>query len=163
METKGKDLINHWNWAAEKGLMNKNSAYSFRSACTQVLSVLDDWESIEVSELDIDDLILRFKNLKAKKFKPQSLAAYDRRFRRAVQLFNDYVSDPSRWKPSNIVSTGEKKRSKNDETGTEVTSGSVNEGGSGIVENNSMVNYPFPLRPDSIAGLKSGEEMPSTT
>ena len=26
METKGKALIDHWSWAAEKGVMNRNTA-----------------------------------------------------------------------------------------------------------------------------------------
>jgi hypothetical protein len=35
-ETSGKAFLEHWSWAAEKGLMNKNTAGGLRSACGQV-------------------------------------------------------------------------------------------------------------------------------
>src|SRR5712692_386131 len=34
-DTTGKALLEHWSWAAEKGLMNKNTAHGLRSACRE--------------------------------------------------------------------------------------------------------------------------------
>src|SRR6266480_5519400 len=93
--TTGRQLVDHWTWAAEKGVMNRNSAWGLRAACSQVLSVLDNWEQIDVASLNVDDLIKRFKNLRARDFNPSSLDAYDKRFRSAVTSFLAYVRDPS--------------------------------------------------------------------
>jgi len=52
MDTTGKALVEHWNWAAEKGGMNKHTAAGLRAACTQVLGALDNWESVDITSLD---------------------------------------------------------------------------------------------------------------
>ena len=101
METKGKALIDHWSWAAEKGVMNKHTAAGLRAACVQVLGVLDDPDQADVASLDVDDLLTRFQNLRKQRFKPQVLEAYKRRFRSAVKSYKDYLENPGAWKPVN--------------------------------------------------------------
>ena len=63
METSVKAFLEHWNWAADKGVMNRNTAAGMRSACNQVLSVQDDWENLDVNTLDIEATLTRFQNL----------------------------------------------------------------------------------------------------
>src|SRR5262245_37273094 len=99
MDTTGKALIDHWNWAAEKGVMNKNTAGGLRAACAQVLSVLDDWENVDLKNMDVEETLLRFQNLKAREFKPNVLDTYKRRFRQAISSYLSYLEDPGGWKP----------------------------------------------------------------
>jgi hypothetical protein len=99
MET-GKTLIDHWSWAADKGVMNRNTANGLRAACVQVLGVVDDPEQIEVASLNVDELLVRFQNLRKQKFKPQVLEAYKRRFRSAVKSYKEYIANPGTWKPA---------------------------------------------------------------
>ena len=73
METTGQALVDHWTWAAEKGLMNVNTAKALRASCTQVMSVLDDWQSIDVRQLDVEDAFRRFQNKRGKNFTPKQL------------------------------------------------------------------------------------------
>ena len=148
METKttGKDLVDHWDWAAEKGIMKKNSALALKTACANVLSVIDDWESIDITSIDIEDAITRFKNIQAKKYKPQSLETYGRRFRNAIESFLEYIQDPGAWKPASrsiqttnlsTNSKAKKKRSiekKEDQIVSQQSSG------------RGLIDYPFPLR-----------------
>jgi hypothetical protein len=98
MET-GKTLIDHWSWAADKGVMNRNTAAGLRAACVQVLGVIDDPEQINVANLDVEDLLTRFQNLRKQRFKPQVLEAYKRRFRNAVKSYKEYLENPGTWKP----------------------------------------------------------------
>ena len=50
-ETSARSLVDHWSWAADKGLMNRNTAAGLSSACVRVLDILgDNWEQTE-SEL----------------------------------------------------------------------------------------------------------------
>jgi hypothetical protein len=99
MET-GKTLINHWSWAADKGVMNRNTAAGLRAACVQVLGVVDDPEQIEIATLDVEDLLTRFQNLRKQRFKPQVLETYKRRFRNAVRSYREYLENPGTWKPA---------------------------------------------------------------
>src|SRR6266513_2095553 len=99
MNTTGRQLVEHWTWAAEKGQMNRNTAGALRTACVHVLGALDNWEQIDVTSLDVDDVIRRFQNLRARDFNPTSLNAYARRFRNAVASFLEHAKDPAGWKP----------------------------------------------------------------
>lgn len=142
MESSGKALVEHWNWAATKGLMNRNTASGMRSACSQVLGILDDWGTVDVKSLDIDTTLTKFQNLKAKDFKPQVLETYKRRFRQAIQSYLSYLKDPGSWKPRSVERQprvaddgrkGTNTTERPDVAGHELPS-------TGIVE------YPFPLR-----------------
>src|ERR1700732_5098681 len=100
MEKDARSLIDHWNWAAEKGVMNRNTAAGLRSACTRVLEAAgDDWEKTDVTTLDVEDLLVRFQNLKKKDFRPQVLEVYKQRFRNALASYLEYLHNPGGWKP----------------------------------------------------------------
>lgn len=151
MDRTCKGLIEHWDWAAKKGLMNKNSAGSLRAACTQVLSAVDGSASIDIDDLDIDDAITRFNNLKARNFTPKTVKEYGKRFERAVHSFRSYISDPSGWKPSSSPKSGRKKP-QNEPTLQEKTEVTTIPTG-GLDTTPDLISYPFPLRPDRIAHL----------
>src|ERR1051326_9058905 len=96
--SSGRAIIEHWIWAAVKGLMNMNTAKALRAACAQVLGVLDQWETVDVRDLDLDDVFRRFQNKRGRDFIPESLDTYKRRVSAAHRAFLEYLSDPSRWK-----------------------------------------------------------------
>jgi len=153
METTGKQFVDFWNWAAQKGLMNENTAYSFSSPVRQIISVNEDWETIDVSKLNVDDLFSRFQNIKGKNFKPDSLNAYFRRFRSALEMFLEYVENPTGWKYKG--QSNQSRKPKNSKAGKDSQSEnnfempiSQSEG------SNQMVDYPFPLREGCIVRLK---------
>jgi hypothetical protein len=101
METSARALIDHWSWAAQKGLMNRNTAGGLRSASSRVLEALgDNWEEINIAELDVEETLLRFQNLKKKDFLPQVLEEYKQRFRKAVRSYLDYLANSGTWKPA---------------------------------------------------------------
>jgi len=148
VETTGRALVDHWNWAAEKGLMNKNTAGGLRAACGQVLSALDDWEAVDVKALDVEDALTRFQNLKKKDFKPAVLDTYKRRFRQALASYLSYLDDPAGWRPRTV-----ERVPRQDRNGVERGA----EGGSGAIlheiPKTGLVEYPFPLREGQIARL----------
>lgn len=160
MKETGKAMVDHWNWAAEKGLMNKNTANSLRAACTQVLGVLEDWEERDINQLDLDDVINRFTNLRAQDFKPKTLRDYENRFRRAVQLFQDYIRDPSSWSPTKS-NTSSRRSPKKSETKPPKTEDSTGDERNALGETTGLVTYPFPLRQDIIAYLQLPDDLTS--
>jgi hypothetical protein len=147
METTGKALVEHWNWASEKGVMNKNTALGLRAACSQVMSVLEDWESVDIKTLNVDDALRKFQNLKAKEFKPQVLETYKRRFRLSVSSYLSYLQDPGSWKGTTIERAP--RQEKNSRTGE--PEAVVKTGGS--IPTSGLVDYPFPLRDGQIIRL----------
>lgn len=153
IDTSGKSLVGHWNWAAEKGLMNPNTAAGLRAACSQVLSVEDGWEALDVRGLDVEDLCRRFQNKRNKDFKPKSLDAYKRRFAQAVQLFLDYAKDPSAWKPPSQERSSRKEKGPAPEMNGEAPSSGSERSASPSVSS-GLVEYPFPLREGRLAYLK---------
>jgi len=150
METSGRNLVDHWAWAAEKGLMNPNTANALRAACSTVLGVLEDWESLDVRELDLDAALNRFENLRKQHLNPQTLETYKGRFKRAVDSFLSYHEAPSSWRPlsqerseKSEQNWGTKRPSEDDQQG------SFSEQGQSV----KLVAYPYPLRSDMIVRL----------
>src|SRR5215469_8067402 len=97
IDTSGQALIAFLKRAGDKGLMKTNTANSLRAASTQVLGVLDNWGTLDVRAIDVEEATKRFVNKRNEKFTPESLEAYKRRFSQAVKLFLEYADDPSGW------------------------------------------------------------------
>jgi hypothetical protein len=98
IDSSAKALVEFWDWAAEKGQMNPNSARALKAACVQTLAIEDGWQSLDVRNIDPEDLSRRFQNKRSKDFTPASLEAYRQRFAKAVRLFLEYVKAPAAWK-----------------------------------------------------------------
>ena len=151
MEKTCKALIDHWDWAAEKGLMNATSARIIKNACSQVVGVLDNWDQIDVDEIDPDDVFARFQNLKGKGLTPRSLQDYRRRFRQALASFRAYVKDPPSWK-----GPGQERRARQAQPDGRsdkppkkpATTGTPQPPRAGRAEASDLIEYPYPLRSD---------------
>jgi hypothetical protein len=142
METTAKAFVEHWDWAAQKGLMNKHTASGLRAACSQVLGVLDDWQTADIRKIDVEDLLTRFQNLRKKQFKPQVLETYKRRFRQAISSYSSYLEDPGAWKP-----TTRKRPTQAASNGRDVTPSHENPRETAQEPPSAgLVEYPFPLR-----------------
>jgi hypothetical protein len=133
METNAKSLVDHWTWAADKGVLNRNTAAGLRSACTRVLAVLgDDWEETDISRFGCRE--------------PRQT------FREAVASCLEYLRDPGGWEPATQERAAAPQRSDRSRKlpSTTTTLGAVttaNRAGPGEIE------YPFPLRPGVMARL----------
>ena len=154
MDNTGKDFVGFWSWAVGKGLMNSNTAKALGAAVKQVMMIEDDWESKEISTtFNADDILTRFKNLKAKNFKPESLLAYDRRFRQALSLFLKYQEDPANWKPEETITKRIRSKGEvqNDFPGK---SNDVVPKPPETPPTSGVMDYPFPLRENCIARVR---------
>jgi hypothetical protein len=160
----GAALISHWDWVEKKGLLPKNTARSLKSAAKQILSVEQDWERLRVSDLDVDGLIARFRNLSD--LSPGSLAVYESRFRTAVDSYLAYLENPTTYRPGSRTKA---QNDKSSEPGTRRrksvaagdsarapagSSGSSRAPAASRVDSVGMVMFPFPLRPGVLAELR---------
>jgi len=151
IESTGKALIDHWGWATKHGLMNANTAGSLRAACAKVLSIYEDLETVDVRTLDMDETLRRFKNLRGKDLKPDSLAAYDQRFRFAVKSFLEYVDDPAAWKPNTRAPERNGRSKAKEARGQPGANGSVVSPTTPAI--GGGISYPFPLLDGFVAQL----------
>ena len=153
METSARALVDHWSWAADKGLMNRNTAGGLRSACAGVLEVLgDDWEQTDISSTNVEDLLLRFQNLKKKDYRPEVLEVYKQRFRKAVASYLEYLANPGTWKPSTREKSAASQRAERPPKHQPSTP-SVAAVATDHRMSSDEVEYPFPLRPGVMARL----------
>lgn len=150
----GKDLVNHWDWAATKGLMTKATAATLATSCRHVLGVDPDWETLDVQALDVEECVIRFNNLGAGKYKPRSLQDYGSRFRRAVASYLGYLEDPAGWR---FASSRRRSASRSDGAASarRRTSGQEDHGLNATKEHHgaSLQEYMFPIRQDFMAKL----------
>lgn len=141
MDTSGKAFVDHWRWAAERGLLNKNTAAGLKAASAQVLGVLDGWQTVDVGNLDADDVVRRFKNLRKKDFRPKTLEIYGKRFKAALNSYRTFLEDPGNWRPliqQRPVKAGRGSAGAKDDR--EPLAGDERAGKEALME------YPFPLR-----------------
>jgi hypothetical protein len=95
--------------AADKGLMNKNTALAIRNATGKILDVLEDHERVDVRSIDRERVFHRFQNLNGMKYSPESLTTYRSRFTTALDEFVAYTTNPSAYKPQGRKSAPSKK------------------------------------------------------
>lgn len=91
-------LLEFLEYAGDKGLLNKNTAAARRAAASNMLSILDDAEAVDMRRLDIDSLTSRFANIYARKYTPESLRVYRSRLKSSVDEFIRYVENPAGFK-----------------------------------------------------------------
>ena len=130
--------------------MNRATAQALAAACRRILEIEEDWESIDIRNLDVDDILLRFKNLKQKEYTPASLKVYESRFRRALDSFENYIEDPSDWSYSTRRPSPKKiaNKSKTDQQSEPSSQTKTKE------EQEGSHAYLYPFRPDFMARLE---------
>lgn len=94
------NLFDFLDFAGEKGLLKKTTASARKDAAKIILGILDDSEAADLSEVDLENVIQRHRNLASGKIMPRTLLAYESRTRTAVRDFLEYLKNPSTWKPS---------------------------------------------------------------
>jgi hypothetical protein len=70
-----------------------------KTALTKVLGVLDEQEAADVTDIDLDDVMLRFHNLHGKGFTPESLQTYKSRVKSGLDDFRAYLENPLGFRP----------------------------------------------------------------
>ncbi len=91
------DLLDFLAHASDKGLMPAATATALGVASRNVLGVLGDEEGHDLRKLDLEAVIKRFTNKRAREFNPSSLKEYGRRLHRAVGLFLNWREDPANF------------------------------------------------------------------
>ena len=165
MDTTGQACVDFWKWAPQKGLVNGNTAIALRVACSQVLGLLENWETLDVAALDIEDVFSRFVNLKGKNFTPESLATYKSRFVRALSMFS-VVREPRRVEtqdPDDDAAREACRRHTEWWWRCTANDGATQPLPQHVTSRSGLVDYPFPLREGRFAYLKLPANLTAAT
>ena len=141
-------LLEFLNYAADKGLLNKNTASARRAAAGSMLSILDDAEARDVRTLDIDDLTNRFANIYAKKYTPESLRVYRSRLKSSIDDFVRYAENPAGFKMPSAAKPQKKPASGKAQTATSTSLPAVVDPDERPVTSQAIrtIDVPIPLR-----------------
>jgi hypothetical protein len=89
------DLLDFLAHASQRGLMPAATAQALAVASRNIFGVLDDTERADLRKADLEAIIKRFANKRARDFNPSSLKEYGRRVQRAVDLFLQWRENPA--------------------------------------------------------------------
>ncbi|MGV3707766.1 MAG: hypothetical protein ACO1Q7_02925 [Gemmatimonas sp.] len=107
-----EDLLDFLSQAGERGLMPAATAQALSVATRNVFSVLDDAERAHLPLDDLDGVIRRFNNKRAREFNPSSLKEYGRRVHRAVEMYQQWKSDPANFSVKTRATSASKQKEK---------------------------------------------------
>lgn len=105
-----EDLLSFLAHAGERGLLPAATAQAFAVAVRNVFSVLDDSERSDLPLDNLDEVIKRFNNKRARDFRPGSLKEYARRVKRSVDLYLKWKNDPANFSVKTRVTSRGRKR-----------------------------------------------------
>jgi len=158
-----EDLLDFLAHAGERGLVPAATAQALAVATRNVFAVLDQAERSNLPLDDLDGVIKRFTNKRARDFSPTSLKEYERRVRRAVDLYQQWKSDPANFTVKTRATSTSRKRDKlNGGTATLPTSSQSREGVEPVASSISapatlgtVAGYQttFPVRPGHVVTI----------
>ncbi|MFZ1701885.1 MAG: hypothetical protein WBO10_05380 [Pyrinomonadaceae bacterium] len=92
-----EDLLDFLSHTGNKGMMPTATSRALAVAVRNVFGVLDEDEQKNIGELDLNSVIKRFNNKRAKDFNPGSLKEYGRRVQRAIELYEQWKENPAEF------------------------------------------------------------------
>lgn len=108
-----EDVLDFLSHAGERGLMPAATATALAVAVRNVIGVLDEAEQKDLGGRDLDAVVRRFNNKRARDFNPASLKEYGRRVRRALDLYERWRSDPANFSVKTRATNAAGKRPRN--------------------------------------------------
>lgn len=159
-------LMAFCDYLVDRHLAPGSAVNPWKSAAKQVFTRLegDNFENVDVQSLDVDEYMNRFMIASRGSYKPESVAAYDSRFRKAVEAYRGYLADPMGWRPKLRASSRRSSDSgTNGRTGADSSVSAPAEPSSALAPSAAvstaaplmpgLTDYPFPLRSGQMAHL----------
>lgn len=152
MSGTGAALVAFLDTTWKRGLVSRPNANAIKVGVREVLQHAEgeDWESKNVSGLDVEDVLRRFETLRAAKYTPGSLKTYRYRFRNAMTMYQGFLQDPGGWRPANrpratATPTRSRANDRPQPTATTSSPSSSPVPGDDASERPGMMTYPHPL------------------
>ncbi len=144
-----EDLLEFLDHASDRGLMPAATAQALAVASRNVMGVLGEQERTDLRSQNLDAIIKRFNNKRAKDFTPSSLKEYGRRVHRAVALFLQWREDPANFTVKTRTTGTARKR----DQGGEAADGGDNHFADVTAPTRSTYSSSVPVRPGVVVTL----------
>lgn len=103
-------LIQFVEMITDKGWINPNTGGGWRAAATKILG--DVAADEDVRKIDVPTAIRRYNNLHPGELAPASLLQYEKRIKAAIEQYQNYVADPTKYKaPARPMTVDKPKKS----------------------------------------------------
>jgi hypothetical protein len=136
------DLFKFLKFTASKGLINKKTVENRTRACKAILGILDETEASDLSKVNLEDVILRHRNLATSTLTPKSLTGYESHVRSALKDFLEYAKNPSSWRP------GRQERKKTPKSAVSAKTHEKPEG-KGIIQAPIHIDFQIHISPEA--------------
>ncbi len=93
----GAGLMKFFEVKLKKHELPEGVVSPLRSASKRILEVEDDPDSVDLTTLDVDGLIHRFRIKNRAELTDKSFAAYESRFRRGLSMYFRWLDHDSNW------------------------------------------------------------------
>lgn len=93
-----EELLKFLNYVGSKGLLSPATVESRKASVNKVLGILSEEEAIDVSKVDLDQIMRRFANLHGQGYTADSLRTYKSRVKSSIDDFIRYVENPMAFK-----------------------------------------------------------------
>ncbi|MFZ5869147.1 MAG: hypothetical protein ACOYXW_01230 [Actinomycetota bacterium] len=144
-------MIAFLNFLIRKNEMVEATAVALRTGCRKVLDAEDDWANVDIRTLDVDALIMRFRNKSRGNLADRSVSNYEQRFRSTVEMYRKWLDEDPTWRPSTRT------RATNGAAKRTASAGTAKTDAAPFAEPTpeapaappaaGMVTYPLPIRP----------------
>jgi hypothetical protein len=158
----GAGLVAFLDYAIQKGYLKTATGQAMKTAVKEVLSATEgaeDWQSVDLTSLNEDDVLRRFETLRAMKFSAGSLSTYKGRFSRASAMFEEFRTSPASWRPSvkqrsRTKANGPSSAPSSDTAAVAPKAGVAPAPAQHSGHRSAIITYPFPLREGVLASLE---------
>jgi hypothetical protein len=93
----GAGWMRFFQYAIDKHQLSESQVAAYRTVARRVLAVEDDPDSVDIANLDEDDLLRRFRIKNKTSLTEQSFATYESRFRRGRIMYLKWLNNEHDW------------------------------------------------------------------
>jgi hypothetical protein len=89
--------------APTTGWLKEATAKSYRAAVSQILDVTaagQDLDQLKIRDLNVEEALVFFKEVQHEKYTEGSMASYQTRFRKAVDMYKQFLDNPKSLRPA---------------------------------------------------------------
>jgi hypothetical protein len=152
-----KGLLDFLDYARSKGILARKTAEAYKSASSLALSIDGDgWENADLRGLDLDQQLDRYIRLRGQKASPQTLATYRRRVGKAIELYLDFLANPTAFRAPTARPRITAPSARRQPVATTVKQADQPSRAREVsaAEPTELLTYPFPLRGGGMAYLQ---------
>lgn len=145
-------VLAYCDYLIEKGYATASQVNPWRTAIQKVFETVEgsQWESIDLTDIDLEEYLGRFRTLAGSQYRAESVTTYGRRVRNALDAQAHYIAT---GRPPSFRRAAKKASDSKDEPGASVvkmpskqSNGTATTSAStGTTPTPGMTDFPFPL------------------